>query len=90
MVRSLWRRMERREMEGDEGKGKMEDMKEKMRQLRVASGTTQGEAEMLVSFAPLVFSALDGITAEEASGFKAKLKSTSKFVANYFEHEPYM
>lgn len=60
-----------------------------MKQLRIASGETHGKAEMPVTCAPLVFPALDAAVADSAnegsSGFKAKLKSTSKFVSNYFD-----
>ena len=37
----------------------LEDVKEKMKQLRIASGETHGEAEMSISCAPLIFPALD-------------------------------
>lgn len=75
------------EVEGQE-KGKMDEMKEKLKQLRISSGVTHGEAEMPVTCAPLVFPALDSAAAESgegSSGFKAKSKSTSKFVADYFD-----
>ncbi len=37
----------------------LQDFKEKMKQLRIASGETHGEAEMPVTCAPLIFPALD-------------------------------
>ena len=79
-----------------EKKNKMNDMKEKMKQLRIVSGETHGEAEMPVTCAPLVFPALDAVVAvaftEEggnkgsvADSIKAKSKETSKFVNDYFD-----
>ncbi|KAI9810691.1 MAG: hypothetical protein M1827_006150 [Pycnora praestabilis] len=82
------------DMEGTEqeqGK-KTDEMKEKMKQLRIASGKTHGEAELPATCAPLIFPALDvaaaatekeGSNGSAASGFKAKSKSMSKFVSDY-------
>ena len=72
------------------------DVKEKMKQFRVASGETRGEAEMPVTCAPLIFPALDAAasfpTAEGernsegiGSNIKAKSKNASKFVNDYYD-----
>ena len=73
------------------------DVKEKMKQFRVASGETHGEAEMPVTCAPLIFPALDAaaVTYPAAKGerhsegigsnIKAKSKSASKFVNDYYD-----
>lgn len=73
----------------------LDDVKEKMKQLRIASGETHGEAEMPVTCAPLIFPALDAAAAsspaakDERNGdgigqsIKAKSKSASKFVNDY-------
>ena len=83
---------------GGSGKPKMlEDVKEKMKQLRIASGETRGEAEMPVTCAPLIFPGLDAAAVasshanEERKGegisksTKAKSKSASKFVNDYYD-----
>lgn len=87
---------------GDSGKPDMlGDVKEKMKQFRVASGETRGEAEMPVTCAPLIFPALDAAAAATAasspapegernsesigSNIKAKSKSASKFVNDYYD-----
>lgn len=75
----------------------LDDVKEKMKQLRIASGETHGEAEMPVTCAPLIFPALDiaaaaspaaneGRTSEGIGrDIKAKSRSASKFVNDYFD-----
>lgn len=70
----------------------LQDFKEKMKQLRIASGETHGEAEMPVTCAPLIFPALDAAAVafqrkSEGSGsnIKAKSKSASKFVNDYYD-----
>ena len=82
---------------GDAGKPDMlGDVKEKMKQFRVASGETHGEAEMPVTCAPLIFPALDAAASSPApegernsegigSSIKAKSKSASKFVNDYYD-----
>ena len=73
---------------------KFEDVNKEMKQLRIASGETHGEAEMPVTCAPLVFPALDAVaTAVEGeshdggvtTSFKSKSKSASKLVADYYD-----
>lgn len=76
---------------------RLEDIKEKMKQLRIASGETQGEAQMPVTCAPLIFPALDAAAATPpaakgerdgegmGSSIKAKSKSASKFVNDYLD-----
>ena len=74
---------------------KMENMRAKMRQFRVSSGQTHGEAEIPVTCAPLIFPALDatadapdgGNTAAGSAGdrIKARSRSTSKFVSDSTE-----
>ncbi|MCJ1401787.1 hypothetical protein MMC11_005004 [Xylographa trunciseda] len=82
--------------ENQEKKKKMDEIKEKMKRLRVASGETHGEAEMPVTCAPLIFPALDAVAvaASQKDGdqndgvtdnIKAKAKGSSKFVSNYFD-----
>ena len=67
------------------------DVKEKIQQLRMASGETHGEAAMPVTCAPLIFPALDAATIEGNSNegignsIKAKSKSASKFVNDYYD-----
>ena len=75
----------------------LDDVKEKMKQLRIASGETHGEAEMPVTCAPLIFPALDAAAVaspaakDERGGdsighsIKAKSKSASKFVNDYYD-----
>lgn len=75
----------------------LDNVKEKMKQLRIASGETHGEAEMPVTCAPLIFPALDAAAVaspaakEErnsegiGTGIKAKSKNMSKFVNNYYD-----
>ena len=82
---------------GKEKPKMLEDVKEKMKQLRIASGETHGEAEMPVTCAPLIFPGLDAAAVasshanEERKGegisknIKAKSKSTSKFVNDYYD-----
>ena len=80
---------------GEQGKeGTMEKMKDKMKQLRIASGETHGEAEIPVTCAPLIFPALEAVAeaAEKESGqesvgssIKAKSKSATKFVNDYYD-----
>ena len=86
---------------GDSEKpGMLGDVKEKMKQFRVASGETHGEAEMPVICAPLIFPALDAAAAAATSSpaaegernsegigsnIKAKSKSASKFVNDYYD-----
>ena len=74
----------------------LDDVKKKVKQLRIASAETHGEAEMPVTCAPLIFPALDAATVaspaarEErnsegiGTGIKAKSKNVSKFV-NYYD-----
>ena len=79
----------------EQGKeGTMEKMKHKMKQLRIASGETHGEAEIPVTRAPLIFPALEAVAevAEKESdqesvgiGIKAKSKSATKFVNEYYD-----
>lgn len=84
------------EGEDKEKQGRVDEMKEKMKRLRIASGETHGEAEFPVTCAPLTFPALDAIAATTsatnngssegvANSIKAKTKSTSKFVNYYFD-----
>ena len=82
---------------GSEKPKMLEDVKEKMKQLRIASGETHGEAEMPVTCAPLIFPGLDAAAVasshakEERNGegisknIKAKSKSASKFVNDYYD-----
>ena len=82
---------------GSEKPKMLEDVKEKMKQLRIASGETHGEAEMPVTCAPLIFPGLDAaavassLANEERKGegisksIKAKSKSASKFVNDYYD-----
>lgn len=75
----------------------LEEVKEKMNQFRVASGETHSEAEMPVTCAPLIFPALDAAAVASpaakgeaysegiGSSFKAKSKSASKFVNDYYD-----
>ena len=84
------------ESEESEKPNMLGDVKEKMKQFRIASGETHGEAEMPVTCAPLIFPALDAAasspTAEGernsesiSSNIKAKSKSASKFVNDYYD-----
>lgn len=83
---------------GSSGKPKaLQEAKEKLKQLRVASGETHGEAEMPVTCAPLIFPALDAAAAAPTaaqegtksegvgSTLKAKSRSASKFVNDYYD-----
>ena len=82
---------------GSEKPKMLEGVKEKMKQLRVASGKTHGEAEMPVTCAPLIFPGLDAAAvasshADEerkdegtSKSIKAKSKSASKFVNDYYD-----
>ena len=82
---------------GSEKPKMLEDVKEKMKQLRIASGETHGEAEMPVTCASLIFPGLDAAAVasshanEERKGegtsrsIKAKSKSASKFVNDYYD-----
>lgn len=75
----------------------LEDVREKMKQLRLASGETHGEAQMPVPCARLIFPALDAAglaspAAEEernsdgiGSSIMAKSKSASKFVNDFYD-----
>ena len=81
------------EGEEREKQKRMDEMKEKMKKLRIASGETK-EAEIPVTCAPLSFPALDAIadnaqkdgnTDGVANSIKAKAKSSSKFVNEYFD-----
>ena len=74
----------------------IEDLREKAKRLRVASGETQGEAQMPAICAPLIFPTLDTVVDQlerdnrnNSEGFanamKAKTKNSSAFVANYFD-----
>ena len=76
-------------------KGTMDNVKEKMKQLRIESGATH-ESEMPVTCSPLIFPALDSLAAassarEEAHNesmihnIKAKSKSSLKFVNDYYD-----
>ncbi len=85
------------EIRDSEKPNRLPEVKDKMKQLRIASGSTHGEAEMPVTCAPLIFPALDAAAAaspdakEERSGegigsnIKAKSKSASKFVNDYYD-----
>lgn len=82
---------------GDSEKPKTLDVKVKMKQFSIASGETHGEAEMPVTCAPLIFPALNAAAAASpaagegphsegiSSSIKAKSKSASKFVSEYFD-----
>ena len=82
---------------GSEKPTMLEDAKKKMKQLRIASGETHGEAGLPVTCAPLVFPGLDAAAVasshakEERNGegisknIKAKSKSASKFVNDYYD-----
>ena len=76
----------------------LDDVKEKMKQFRIASGETHGEAEMLVTCAPLIFPALDAFATVASpttevvrnsdgigSSIKAKSRSAWKFVNDYYD-----
>ena len=69
----------------------LDDVKEKIQQLRIASGETHGEAAMPVTCAPLIFPALDAAAIDGHSSqgvgstIKAKSKSASKFVNDYYD-----
>ena len=83
--------------EGDGGGGRekkviLDGTKEKMKRLRIASGETHGEAELPVTCAPLIFPALDAASGNDpvaregvVNSVKAKSKSASKFVSDYFD-----
>ncbi|MCJ1394462.1 hypothetical protein MMC18_007340 [Xylographa bjoerkii] len=84
------------EEDSQEKKKKMDEMREKMKKLRIASGETHGEAEMPVTCAPLIFPALDAAAAAAytkngghndgvADSIKTKAKGSAKFVNNYFD-----
>ena len=82
------------EADGSEKPKMLDDVREKMQRFRVASGETHGEAEMPVTCAPLIFPALDAAVsasskAKEDQGIgnsiKAKSKSASKFVNDYYD-----
>ena len=78
------------ESENLEKPNMLDDVKEKMKQLRIASGETHGEAAMPVTCAPLIFPALDAAAIEYSSSegidsIKAKSKSASKFVNDYYD-----
>ena len=72
---------------------KLDEMKAKVKQFRISSGETRGEAELPVTCAPLVFPALDAFAdanepkANEgvANSIITKSKSASKFVNDYFD-----
>lgn len=69
---------------------KIDEIKEKMKRLRVASGQTHGEAELPATCAPLIFPTLDTAARKDTresvgDEIKAKSKSTSKFVQAYFD-----
>ncbi|KAL8663569.1 MAG: hypothetical protein Q9202_003757 [Teloschistes flavicans] len=85
------------EKETEEGnsseKNRIDELKEKAKQFRIASGESKGEAEMPVMCAPLIFPALDAVVAatftdqEDPAGalaaqIKTKSKSAQKFVQN--------
>lgn len=62
-------------------------MRQTLNNLRLSSGTTYGELE-LPEAAPLIFPALDTLAAStSAEGIqkKSKLKSSQKFIADYFD-----
>ena len=62
-------------------------MKDSLRNLRMSSGKTHGELEMPEA-APLIFPALDALaesTSPEGIQQQNKLKSSQKFVADYFD-----
>jgi hypothetical protein len=62
-------------------------MKQTFKNLRLSSGKTYGELE-LPQAAPLIFPALDQLaasTAEEGAKKQSKMKSSQKFVADYFD-----
>lgn len=65
---------------------KLEDITEKMKQLRIASAKTQGETNMPATCAELIFSALDAFSGKPSdkteNDLKRKAKDTSKFVQN--------
>ena len=82
--------------DSQEDKKKMDEMKQKMKQLRIASGETHGEAQMPVTCAPLVFPALDAVAdaasarnespnISVANSIKLKTKDSTKFVNDYFD-----
>ena len=83
------------EGEGQEKKSMLDETKEKMKRLRIASGETHGEAELPVACAPLIFPALDAAVVASSNdhlakegvvnSVKAKSKSASKFVSDYFD-----
>ncbi|KAL8767888.1 MAG: hypothetical protein Q9194_005861, partial [Teloschistes cf. exilis] len=91
------------EEETEEGnpseKNRIEELKEKAKQVRIASGESKGEAEMPIMCAPLIFPALDAAVAATmadqkngeapagalAAQIRAKSKSTQKFVQSYMD-----
>ena len=78
----------------EEQRNKVDEMKEKMKRLRIASGATS-EAEIPITCAPLIFPALDAIVDASnqegldgegvATNIKTKAKASSKFVSDYFD-----
>ncbi|MCJ1473088.1 hypothetical protein MMC13_001738 [Lambiella insularis] len=79
-----------------EKKKKMDEIKEKMKQVSIASGETHAEAEMPVTCAPLIFPALDTLAAAAsakegghnesvADSIKSKSKDTSKFMHKFYD-----
>ena len=80
-----------------DGIHKVDQMKEKMNKLRIASGETHGEAEMPIICAPLIFPGLDAAAKADAetenegsdrgigSGIKTKSKDAQKFINDYFD-----
>lgn len=91
------------EKETDEGtssdKNKIDELKGKAKQFRIASGESKGEAQMPIMCAPLIFPALDAAVAATkadqnngeapagalADQIKTKSKSAQKFVQNYMD-----
>ena len=78
-----------------EKQSRTDEMKDKMKGLRIASGETHGEAEFPVTCAPLSFPALDKIVdtasaewssnGRKVNNMKTKSKDTTKFVQNYYD-----
>ncbi|KAH7060760.1 hypothetical protein B0J12DRAFT_737062 [Macrophomina phaseolina] len=92
--------------EGDGGKGRLGEMREKMKRLRVASGRSRGETEMPIECAQLIFPEVDkaaekAVVEEEKKGgevtmagvvdtFKGKTKDAGNWVNDYLDRRAAM
>ena len=79
-----------------EDTGKMDEVKEKMRnRLHLTSGETEGEAEMPVTCAPLIYPALERTgqrkaLEEDEAGNKRVDQRSAEFVGDYFDRRARM